>query len=106
METNPISTMQDILVSLLTRRKAGEPGANLKEGVVESTRLILEVKNLLRSTFNDLEDLREGTADAKTRLDRANLQLQNQLYERNYYAKEIKSCHSFKYAQPPFQPLF
>lgn len=99
MEINPIVAMQDTFLSLLARKTAGKSGSDLKEGVAEGTRLILEVKNLLRSTFNSLEELREGTADAKIRLDHANLQLQNHLYERNYYAKEIKTCHSFKYAQ-------
>ena len=33
---------------------------------------------------------------AKPKLDQLNLQLQNLLYERNYYMKEIRGCKDFK----------
>ena len=43
-----------------------------------------------------LVQVREATAEAKAQFDNAELALQNLLYEKAYYLKEIRACRSFR----------
>lgn len=49
--------------------------------------------------------VRESTADAKAQFDNAELSLQNLLYEKDHYLKEIRACQSFRCAFPSIQSL-
>lgn len=40
--------------------------------------------------------MQASTAEAKAQFDAAELQLQNLLYEKEHYLKEIKACRSFR----------
>mmetsp|Transcript_8505 Transcript_8505/g.24395 ORF Transcript_8505/g.24395 Transcript_8505/m.24395 type:complete len:434 (-) Transcript_8505:766-2067(-) len=74
------------------------------EGVSDSLRslcqdgklLLMEMKDSNRRQCQDIEGLREETATAKANLDSLNLVLQNLLYEKSYYEKEIRACQDFK----------
>ncbi len=41
--------------------------------------------------------MRESTAAAKAMSDNAEISLQNLLYEKGYYLKEIRACQSFRW---------
>lgn len=64
--------------------------------------LLMEMKDSTRQQSELLETLREETSAAKTELDSLNLVLQNLLYEKTHYEKEIRACQDFKFA--PFLP--
>ena len=49
-----------------------------------------------RKEVEDVELQKNSTADSKAESDLSSLQLQNLLYEKNYYSKEIASCRSFQ----------
>lgn len=57
---------------------------------------ILELKETHRRLCENNESLRESTSDSKVQLDQTTLQLQNLLYEKHHYEKEIRSCTSFR----------
>ena len=40
--------------------------------------------------------VRDSTAEAKAQFDTAELSLQNLLYEKGHYLKEIRACQSFR----------
>ena len=44
----------------------------------------------------DIDQVREATAEAKAQFDSAELSLQNLLYEKGHYLKEIRACQSFR----------
>jgi hypothetical protein len=46
--------------------------------------------------------VREATAEAKAQFDNAELALQNLLYEKGHYLKEIRACQSFRSAAAAF----
>eukprot|EP00873_Tetraselmis_striata_P041801 jgi/Tetstr1/462065/TSEL_007135.t1 len=58
--------------------------------------LLMEMKEANRETCEEMEGLREQTASSKSELDSLNLVLQNLLYEKSYYQKEIAACEDFK----------
>lgn len=43
------------------------------------------------------DQVREDTAKAKAQFDSAELSLQNLLYEKGHYLREIRACQSFRY---------
>ena len=49
-----------------------------------------------RHQIEEGEALKAKTAESKAEVDLSSLQLQNLLYEKNYYKKEIASCQSFR----------
>ena len=59
---------------------------------------ILDLKARNRELYMSLEARRVQTAEAKAALEKTHLQLQNLLYEKAHYAKEIKNCREFKSA--------
>eukprot|EP00887_Chlorella_sp_A99_P005185 scaffold1.g5185.t1 len=59
---------------------------------------ILELRRAHRELCERTEEERQKTSDAKTQLDQSSLQLQNLLYEKQRYEKEIASCRAFKSA--------
>lgn len=70
----------------------------IKESATHGALKILELKSVHRLLCESTEALREGTVDAKTHLDQASLHLQNLIYEKHHYEKEIASCTSFRSA--------
>ena len=59
---------------------------------------LLELKQAHRALCESTEALREETALAKAGLDQSSLQLQNLLYERGHYDREIRDCRDFSSA--------
>ena len=53
---------------------------------------ILELKSAHRQLCESTDALRVAASEAKSQLDSSSLQLQNLLYERQHYEKEIASC--------------
>ena len=57
----------------------------------------MAVKDSNRKQSEGLESLRDETMSAKAELDSLNLVLQNLLYEKSHYEKEIRTCEDFKW---------
>ncbi|EFJ49290.1 hypothetical protein VOLCADRAFT_120782 [Volvox carteri f. nagariensis] len=62
--------------------------------------LLLQLKEESRKLAFRAEDQREETCKFKNRLEQAHLQLQNLLYEKEYYEKEIHECQNFRFKHP------
>lgn len=60
--------------------------------------LILALKAEHRRLCEATDSRREAAAEAKAALDQASLQLQNLIYERQHYEKEIASCRGWRSA--------
>ena len=72
----------------------GEEGGAQAQGWLA----ILELKSRNRELYLGLELRRQQTAEAKAELEKTHLQLQNLLYEKAHYAKEIQTCREFRSA--------
>lgn len=62
---------------------------------------ILNLKRHHRALCEVVEGLREETAGVKSELDTSSLHLQNLLYEKQHYQREIQACRSYKSQYTP-----
>ncbi len=62
--------------------------------------LMLQLMEDSRKLAFEAEDQREETTKFKTRLEQTHLQLQNLLYEKEYYQKEIRECQNCRSKHP------
>ncbi|GFR48553.1 hypothetical protein Agub_g10452 [Astrephomene gubernaculifera] len=70
---------------------------DVQEATTKGLLLLLQLKEESRKLAFKAEDQREETSKFKTRLEQAHLQLQNLLYEKEYYEKEINECQNFRF---------
>jgi THO complex subunit 5 len=77
--------------------------SNVKNRTSDGLLSILRLKAANKSLAHATEDLKEETSKSKGSLEAADLQLQNLLYEKQYYEKEINACRSFQSAFPDSQ---
>lgn len=70
----------------------------LPDAVTRGLLALLQLKEDGRAQALEAEAHREETAQFRARLEQAHLQLQNLLYEKEYYDKEIHACASFRSA--------
>lgn len=75
--------------------QAADAGTASKALASEGSMAVISLKRLNRELFEDVEAKRQRTTDAKQLMEKTNLQLENLLYEKNHYEKEIHSCRSF-----------
>lgn len=75
--------------------QAASEGVPAKSAGREGSLAVISLKRLNRELFEDVEAKRQRTTDAKQLMEKTNLQLENLLYEKNHYEKEIHSCRSF-----------
>lgn len=68
--------------------------ANCTMGAVK----ILELKEAHFGMCQATEELKQSTTEAMNRLDESSLHLDNLLYEKNHYEREIQSCKSYRSA--------
>lgn len=71
-----------------------------QKGTSQGLLKLLELKEESRKLAFAAEDQREETSKFKTRLEHAHLQLQNLIYEKEYYEKEIHECQNFRFKHP------
>lgn len=71
-----------------------------QDGNKQGLLLLLHLKEDSRRLAFRAEDQREETSKFRTRLEQAHLQLQNLLYEKEYYDKEIHQCQNFRFKHP------
>ena len=83
--------------------KQEKDAAALQQAFMAGAVKILELKEAHRVMCEATEALRQGNVDDKTHLDQSSLQLQNLLYEKHHYEREIASCTSFRSAFPDEQ---
>ena len=62
---------------------------------------ILNLKRHHRALCEVVEGLREETAGVKSELDTSSLHLQNLLYEKQHYQREIQACRSYRSRYTP-----
>lgn len=75
--------------------QACQDGPSSKAVARAGSLAIINLKRQNRELFDDVEMKRQRTSEAKQHMEKINLQLENLLYERNHYEKEINSCRSF-----------
>lgn len=84
---------------LLAAKRAGELGPDAAQQLAASgAARILELKAVHRRLCEATDALREAAGEAKTTLDQSSLQLQNLLYEKGHYEKEIATCRGWQSA--------
>ena len=83
--------------ALLEAKRSGalpDGGAWQAAGAVK----VLDLKGTHRALCEHSDAAREAAGEAKGALDTRSLQLQNLLYERHHYEKEIASCRAWRSA--------
>lgn len=88
------ATLTELLAAKTLGQAPEDWGAATADGVLR----LLKLKAAHRALCEATEALREATGDAKSRLDQSSLQLQNLLYEKQHYEREIASCRAFRSA--------
>lgn len=91
------SAVSGALAQLLQLKHDGAP-PDWQSALAAGALRILDLKRAHRNLCDSTEALRDDTSLAKTLLDQSSLQLQNLLYEKQHYEKEISSCRAFKSA--------
>jgi hypothetical protein len=84
----------------LTENAVGASRADHQAAVKQGLLVLLELKEESRQLAFSAEAAREETASFKGALEGAHLQLQNLLYEKDYYEKEIAECRGFRFSHP------
>lgn len=87
----------DICDALLKRQSANDVDTFETSCAMGAVK-ILELKEAHFGMCQATEELRESTTDAMNRLDESSLQLENLLYEKGHYEREIQACKSYKSA--------
>jgi THO complex subunit 5 len=94
METS-VSTLKLLVQQLLDQADEASDGADVS-GVARAAFItVLGLREEHKRRCLDTEALKEQTNTSKTQLDQSSMQLQNLLYEKQHYAKEIQSCRNF-----------
>lgn len=84
------------VTELLLQMKRSGAATDKIHGIAEKGVLgLLAMRESHRQLCLQVEQLREETSVYRRDLDQSNLQLQNLLYEKQYYEKEIQACRSF-----------
>lgn len=99
-----VSETQQRLTAVIEKLRAAAAnveGASKDEvafqaATTDASRLFLDLKAANREILEEIEGVREATAEAKKRLDASRLQEQNVLYEKSHIQKEIKTCQDFR----------
>lgn len=92
--------LRDTLTGLLAAATDGAEANSLQDACQAGKLLLMEMKEANRTQCERMEALREDTAESKGELEALNLKLQNLLYEKSYYQKEIATCEDFKSKYP------
>ncbi|MCJ1425422.1 hypothetical protein MMC29_003321 [Sticta canariensis] len=64
--------------------------------VQKATVIVLKLKGSTRQTVLKVEETKQNTKEASRRLDHTYLQLQNLLYERDYFRGEVRAAEDFR----------
>jgi THO complex subunit 5 len=56
-----------------------------------------QLKSLHRKSILSVRSTKQGTSDARSEIDRLNLQLQNLVYEQKHLRGEIRGCEEYEY---------
>eukprot|EP00798_Chlamydomonas_sp_ICE-L_P014840 gene14840-20894_t len=76
--------------------KSSRSSYDISKPTAEGLMQILKLKNAFKNLAKSADGLKEDTSQGKMQLEQAGLQLQNLLYEKQYYDKEIRGCMNTK----------
>ena len=85
-----LENLRRIAVSLISNK-----GSSTKELADKGLLSLLRCRRENKALAHHTEDTKEETAKGRQALESADLTLQNLLYEKSYYEKEINACRSF-----------
>lgn len=91
-----LQTFQSRWHGLLAQKKQDGEEMDVSNEIIAGNLDVFRLKGLLSTGFDELEALKEELSKTREGLDLTSLQLQNQLYEKSYYEKEIEACYNFK----------
>ncbi len=90
------SNMQEMFKEILKIQKEGGGAENFKPVLKKAALELVRLKLAAKAQVDAIEQQKTATAESKAHLDESNLRLQNLLYEKNYYSKEIATCLTYK----------
>ena len=88
--------VKNLLKEILAVKRSGAESAELKPLLTKAALEVVKLRLTARQQVEKVEEHKAQTAESKAEVDQSNLQLQNLLYEKNYYTKELASCRSFE----------
>lgn len=87
--------LRTIAAQLVTDRVEGNP-TPVENSLAAAAPLLALLHALNRNSYLFIKQSKITTAKAKLEMDAINLQLQNLLYERSHFEKEIINCQDFE----------
>jgi hypothetical protein len=89
-------TIQETLKEILKVKQDGGGSDKLKPLLKDAALELVRLRLAAKAKVEQIEEQKAITAESKAHVNVSNLRLQNLLYEKNYYNKEIAACLAFK----------
>lgn len=88
-------TILSQLESVIGAKASNNDRLELSELLTRTATNLIKLRQAAKNQVEEVERRKTQTAQSKSDVEVSNLQLQNLLYEKNYYTKEIATCRSF-----------
>jgi hypothetical protein len=93
---NTLASFKTSLAEALDAKRTEADGTKLKQALTNSVLSLIDLRRLSRNFYLAEDKVKAETDAAKIPLDKATLQLNNLLYERDHFLREIQACREFK----------
>ncbi|KAA8537759.1 hypothetical protein F0562_027661 [Nyssa sinensis] len=90
------TSVEEIVAKMLALKNEGKPKSELREHVMQMLLNFVALRQANRSILLHEDHVKAETKCAKVPVDFTTLQLNNLMYEKNYYVKAIRACKDFK----------
>lgn len=90
-------TLKALVKQLVQLRRQSAASDDVIPVIQKAAVILLKLKGASRETVLKVEGRKDETKEARKRLDQTYLQLQNLLFERNYFRGEVKAAEDFRY---------
>ena len=84
------------LREIVAAKARGAERTELKELLAHTAIQLIKLRQAAKAQVEEVETFKANTTQCKSDVEISSLQLQNLLYEKNYYLKEIASCRNFQ----------
>ncbi len=91
-----LKALRVLATEIMQRKRARADAAELRDLGAKAQMAVLALRDSSKRHALRVEELKDETGASKAELEQADLALQNLLYEKQYYEKEIRSCRAFQ----------
>lgn len=91
-----VNGLKESLGEALASKRTEEYTAKVKAALTDAAIHLIDLRRLCRKFYLAEDRVKAETDEAKAPLDKASLELNNLLYERDHFLREIRTCRNFK----------